>query len=78
MNQLKFMSDKIEKQKKDLEISLGLLVGYIIAASINMFAFDKSFEEAFSQMELIYGFVGVTISVFFIVSLRRKQKNKKD
>jgi len=69
------MSDKLKNEKKDLEISIGLFVGYLLAGSINMVAFDKTWKQAFSEKELVYSFIGIAISIFIISRLRRKQKN---
>ena len=66
---------KLKKEKKELEISLGLLTGYLIAGFCNMFFFDKTFWEAFSQQELIYGFLGIGISVFLIYRLSKKKQD---
>jgi len=72
------MSEKIEKEKKDLKVSLGLLVGYLIAGFVNMIAFEKSWQEAFSDQELVFGFAGILLSVLLIMRLRRKAKTAQD
>jgi hypothetical protein len=66
------MLDKITKEEKDLKISAGLLVGYLLAGTLNMLAFDKTWQEAFSERELVFGFVGIAISIFIILRLKRK------
>lgn len=68
------MSDKLTQEKKDLEISAGLLVGYLIAGTINMVAFDKPWKAAFSQTELLAGFAGIAISLVIIRRLKRRPK----
>ncbi|PHN02529.1 hypothetical protein [Flavilitoribacter nigricans] len=70
------MSDKLKQERKDLEISAGLLAGYILAGTVNMLVFDKTWKEAFSEKELILGFVGIAISIFIISRLKRKQKDQ--
>ncbi len=67
------MSDKIEKERKELKVSLGLLVGYLLAGLINMLAYEKSWQEAYSQKEVVYAFAGIALSLLIIASLKRKK-----
>ena len=71
------MLDRSKKEVKDFEIASGLLVGYIVAGFINMYAFDKNWEEAFSEQKLLVGFAGIAISIFIIIKAKRKgDKNR--
>ena len=70
------MSDQLEKQKQGLKISAGLLVGYVLAALINKLAFDKTWEEAFGQKELIMGIAGIALSL--LIYLRTQKRKEKD
>jgi pilus assembly protein TadC len=58
---------------KKLEISIGLLAGYLIAGLVNMFAFHKSWTEAFSDEKILAGLAGIALTIFF---MRRAQKRK--
>ena len=58
---------------KKLEIPLGLLTGYLIAALINKLAFDKTWSEAFWQRELIYAVAGIGLTLLLIQRNRQKQ-----
>ncbi|MCB0629287.1 MAG: hypothetical protein KDD15_06140 [Lewinella sp.] len=60
---------------KKLEISLGLLAGYLFAGLVNMFAFDKSWAEAFSDEKILAGLAGIALSIFII---QRTKKRKED
>lgn len=71
------MSEKVEKEINELKISLGLLVGYLIAGLVNMLANDKSWQEAFSDKELIFGLAGIGLSLFIIFRLKRKNRKSK-
>ncbi len=44
------MSDK----NKNFKISLGILVGYFLAALINVLFFDKNWIEAITDKKLLY------------------------
>lgn len=66
--------NKIYKEKRDLKISAGLLTGYILAGTANMMLFEKTWKEAFSESELLYGIVGIAISIFVISRLRSKNQ----
>ena len=73
------MMSKIRKEQSELKISAGLLVGYILGGTINILAFNKTWDEAFSEKELIFGFVGIAISIFIILRLKRiKNKERTD
>ena len=62
-----------KKLYKNLEIALGLLTGYLIAALVTKLAFDKTWSEAFWQRELIYALAGIGLTLFLIQRNRRKQ-----
>lgn len=66
------MFDRTTKEGKNLEISLGLLAGYCVAALINKFAFDKNWGEAFSDEKLILALAGIGLSLFIIAWRKRK------
>jgi len=70
------MMSKIRKEQSELKISAGLLVGYILGGTINMLAFNKTWNEAFSEKELIFSFVGIAVSILIILRLKRT-KNKR-
>lgn len=65
------MATNITKERKELKISAGLLVGYMIGGLLNMIFFDKSFQEAFSNRELLLSVVGIAISLFIIIRFKR-------
>lgn len=70
------MSDSIAKTRKNIEISLGLLVGYFIAGLLNMYFFDKSWKEAFSDNRLLMGVAGIALSLFIYQKLVGKERTK--
>lgn len=67
---------KENKQHKNIQISLGILVGYLIAGSLNMMIFDKSFQEAFSDSKIVYSFGGIILSII-IYKISKNSNNKK-
>lgn len=69
------MLDRTTKEGRNLEISLGLLAGYCVAALINKFAFDKSWAEAFSDEKLILGLAGIGLSLFIYFWRKRRAEN---
>ena len=68
------MATNITKERKELKISAGLLVGYIIGGLLNVMVFGRTFTEAFSNRELLMGVVGIGISLFIIMQFNRKNK----
>ncbi|PQJ78239.1 hypothetical protein [Polaribacter porphyrae] len=68
------MNKKIEKEKKEVKLSLGLLTGYCIAGTFQKFYADIPWSEAFSKKELLMSFAGIFISVFIIIRLKNKRK----
>lgn len=68
------MSERIEKEQRELKVSLGLLVGYLLGGLINMLVYDKTWQEAYSDKELIYAFAGIALSLVIIAWLRRKKR----
>lgn len=70
------MLERSNKEWKNVEISLGLLVGYLIGGFVNMMAFDKSWQEAYSNEKLLMGIAGIAFSIFIILNLKKKQKQK--
>ena len=69
------MLDRSTKEGRNLEISLGLLTGYCVAALIYKFTFDKSWGEAFSNEKLILGIAGIGLSLFIIAWRKRKTED---
>jgi hypothetical protein len=65
--------DRNKKENKNLEISIGLLVGYFLAGLTNMFFTDKTWGEAFIDEKLFLGVAGVALSIFLIQRRKRKQ-----
>lgn len=62
-----------DKSHKNLEISLGILTGYLLAGTVNMIAFDKSWQEAFSDEKILAGLAGIAISIYLIRRSKRKK-----
>ena len=60
------------KEVKGLEVSAGLLVGYILAGWINVMVFDKSWGDAFNNQFLIFGVVGLFIAIYKIIRLNQR------
>jgi hypothetical protein len=58
-------------KNKQLKVSLGIFVGYVIAALINVLFFDKDFIEALTDIKLIFLFTGILIS-FWLINRRKK------
>ena len=56
------MSDK----NKNFKISLGILVGYFLAALINVLFFDKNWVEAITDKKLLYMLAALVLTGFFI------------
>lgn len=72
------MFNRKDKDIQNIEISLGLLTGYLIMGLVNVLAFDKSWKAAFSDNTIIVGTVGIltAIVVMFFVKKKEKEKNK--
>ncbi|WP_405302396.1 hypothetical protein [Kordia sp.] len=62
------MSDK----NKNFKISLGILVGYFLAAMINVIFFDKNLVEAITDKRLLY-MLGAVVIIGYII---KKQSQK--
>ena len=74
------MFDRKNKDIQTIEISFGLLVGYLIMGLVNVLGFDKNWKEAFSDNTIIVGTVGIVTSVIvvFIAMKKGKKKDKKE
>lgn len=66
------MKEKYKSEVKGLEISLGMLTGYLMVGTIYKFAKDLSWSEAFSSKEIIFAVAGIALSLVIILRLRRK------
>jgi len=66
------MNDKYKNEVKGLEVSLGLLVGYLLVGTIYKFAKGLSWSEAFSSKEIIFALAGIALSIFIILRLKKK------
>lgn len=60
---------------KKLEISIGLLAGYLIAGLVNMYAFHKSWSEAFSDEKILAGLAGITLTIFVMKQAKKGKEN---
>lgn len=67
------MFDRKEEKFKPIEVSAGLLVGYVIGGLINMVINEKSWTEAFSDDKLIMGLAAISLSVFLYLRQKRKE-----
>jgi len=46
------MTEKVKKEINDLEVSMGLLAGYILAATADVLIFDTAVKETFSKKRI--------------------------
>ena len=69
------MWDRDKKENKAIEVSLGLIVGYLIAGLANMSLFDKTWSEAISDSKLVIAFAGIALSIG-ILWWKNKEKQK--
>ena len=60
----------VDKNKR-LKVSLGIYVGFVIAAVINVLFFDKYFIEALTDKKLIFLFAGILISFLLIIGQKK-------
>ena len=64
------MSDRY----KQVKVSAGLAIGYIIAALVHVIFFEKSFIETITDQRLILIFVGILVSLWIIERQKKKEK----
>ena len=67
------MFDRNSKEGRNLEVSLGLLVGYCIAGLVSTWVFGTTYSEAFSDEKLILGVASIGLSWFLIFRRRAKE-----
>ncbi|MFK7947233.1 MAG: hypothetical protein AB8G11_06580 [Saprospiraceae bacterium] len=72
------MIDRNDKMVKSIEVSAGLVVGYLLAAGINWYFFDKDLNDAFLDERIIFGIAGVGTAVFLYIWQKRKTENQSD
>ena len=68
------MFDRNSKEGKNIEISLGLVVGYIIAGFLNSWISGKPVNESFLDEKIITGIAGLGLALF----LYYRGKNKSE
>ena len=61
----------INKTKRNLQVTTGLLVGYLIAGLTNMYLNQKTWQEAFSNEKIIMWIAGIGVSIFLFFRLKR-------
>lgn len=66
------MIDRQDKAFRNIEISAGLIVGYLLAAGINWYFFDKDLNDAFLDERIIVGIAGVGTAIFLYIWQKRK------
>lgn len=66
------MFDRSSKEGRNLEVSLGLFVGYCIGGLVNAWAFGQTYSEAFSDEKLILGVASIGLS--WLLIFRRRVK----
>lgn len=68
------MIDRNDKSFKTIEISAGLVVGYVLAAFINWSFFGKDLGDAFADERIIVGIAGVGTAIFLYIWQKRKEE----
>ncbi|MBX2872904.1 MAG: hypothetical protein KTR30_12410 [Saprospiraceae bacterium] len=58
------MFDRNSKEGKNIEVSLGLLVGYILAGFINTWLTGKPYQESFLDEKIITAIAGIGLALF--------------
>ncbi|NRB46328.1 MAG: hypothetical protein HRU41_01555 [Saprospiraceae bacterium] len=58
------MFDRNSKEGKNIEISLGLLVGYILAGLINSWATGTPLKSSFLDEKIITAIAGIGLTLF--------------
>ncbi|MEM7102762.1 MAG: hypothetical protein AAF502_06460 [Bacteroidota bacterium] len=66
------MTEEKQKERKNIEIGLGLFTGYIIAGLANMMIFDKSWQEAFSDVKILMGIAGIALSLLLYKAMKKE------
>ena len=69
------MLDRSDKKVQEIEISLGLLVGYLIMGFINAFYHDKTWEMVFSSEHIITSIAGIILSLILFYKAKKKIKS---
>ena len=68
------MTDQNRKIPPDIEVSLGLVTGYLLAGVVIMVVSDKSWQEAFADEKILAGIAGVGLT--YLIFFRNKNKRK--
>lgn len=70
------MFDRNSKEGKNIEISLGLLVGYILAGLIHSWATDTPLQSSFLDEKIITAMAGIGLTLFLYH--RNKARSQED
>lgn len=68
------MEDTNKKGWSQLENSIGLVVGYIIAGMIKVWFFGAPWSKAFSGTYIPAGIAGIALTLFFLMRSKNKVK----
>lgn len=70
------MFDRNSKEGRNIEISLGLLVGYILASLIHSWATGAPLETSFLDEKIITAIAGIGLALFLYH--RRKARSQEE
>lgn len=70
------MLDRKNKEDQKLEVSLGIVTGFILMAFANVLFRRNSWREAFGDPRIVTGIAGVLLGFYFLY--RRRKKEGKD
>lgn len=67
------MFDRKDKKIKGIEISLGILVGYVLVETVLVIINDKPWKALYQNELIVAGFFGVIASIAFLFWEKRKK-----
>ncbi len=68
------MIDRSNKDIQQIEISLGLLVGYLMMGVVNALYTTKAWDMVFSSEHILTSVAGIILSVIILFRGRNKRK----
>lgn len=68
--------DRNSKEGRNIEISAGIVVGFILMGLIHAWLDGRPWQEAFDNPRIIYGLAGVATTLVIIQWNRRRSANQ--
>ena len=72
------MFDRKNKKVQTIEVSLGLVVGYILVETAFVIFKNKPWKEAYGNNLIIVGLAGVIVSIVLFIWEKKKEDKTKE